>query len=299
MGFKILIRAAAKSSLLDMMISSFENYPYSLLAPSESELDWADSDALNAYVCDKHPNIVINFPLDDSPLDGETEVKAVSKLAKLCVNQNIPMIQLSSFRVFGRAGNLDEIGEDLAPAPRDNDGKFMLSVEEACAINRDHIILRLGWMLTGRGDNVLSAMLSKVLKEEPFFVSDHYFGAPIQESFVVKVLIAMIQQILCGAENWGVFHLRASDSCSEAEFCDSVVRLINSELDRTVVMPLVAGVEDDRRLFEGSANLSGDRCTDNFGVQLPSWRKGLRGLVRAELERAGCFSKVVDDNTGR
>jgi len=148
----------------------------------------------------------------------------------------------------------------------------------------------LSWVFGGEEDNVLSVLVDKLLKGESISVSDHDYGRPVNLQFVANIVLTVVQQVLCGAENWGVFHVHAADKCSEAELCDVVVRLINSEIKEKVNMPAVAGVDDNRRLLAGNAMLMGRRCTDNFGIQWPSWRKGLKGQINTLLTRAGQVS---------
>lgn len=290
MGFKILVRSSS-TELLELFKAVFEDFPYSLLIPDDAELDWSDVAAIEAYMVQKSPSIVINLQCVGIELPSGAaaaeDLACVSCLAVVCKNANIPVIHLSSFRVFGRNDETCPLKEESPVQPQDADGKYLQALEQLIAQNDAHVIVRLGWLLGGEQDNLLKAMIPLITQKKLFFVSDHHYGAPVQLRFVARVLLAMVQQILCGAENWGVFHVRSSDVCSEAEFSDSLIRMVNVEMGGEALIPAVAGVDDDRRLFSANAYLDGDRCTNDFGIQLPSWRIGLKTLVRRQLESEG------------
>ena len=294
MGFKILVRSPS-SELLELFKAVFEDFPYSLLIPEGGGLDWSDLAAIEAYMAQKLPSIVINLHGVGADLPGgataEEDLACVNCLATSCKSANVPLIHLSSFRVFGRNDDSHPVKEEVEIQPQDAEGKHLQALEQLVAQNDAHVIVRLGWLLGGEQDNVLKTIVPLLIQKKLFFVSDHHYGAPVQLRFVARVLLAMVQQILCGAENWGVFHLRSSDVCSEAEFSDSLVRLVNAEMDDEALAPAVAGADDDRRLFSANAYLDGDRCTSDFGIQLPSWRIGLKALVRRELEMEGITLK--------
>ncbi|VUD67987.1 dTDP-4-dehydrorhamnose reductase [Thalassocella blandensis] len=287
MGFKILVRSAP-SLFLDTLVNSFEDQPYILLAPSSAELNWSDAKAVESYIRKKSPSIIVNHPL--VPLQGNSaELKCLNKLIQQCQASDIPLIHLSSYRVFGELNNEVDLVESYEPEPAASDApaNHLLAMEKCYQDIGKHIILRLSWMLNGESDNVIERLIPALLHDESerLAVSDHAFGNPIQIQFAVHVVFSMIQQILCGAGNWGVFHVHSSDTCSEAEFCDNLVRLLKTELNRDVSLPTVASADDERKLMPGNANLQGRRCTDNFGIQLPSWRKGLKALIKAYLEK--------------
>lgn len=287
MGFKILVRSAP-SLFLDTLVATFEDQPYIVLAPTSSELNWSDAKAVETYIRKKSPSIIVNNPL--VPLQGNSaELKCLTKLIQQCKSSDIPIIHLSSYRVFGELDNEVDLVESYVPEPpaTDASASHLLAMEQCYKDIGKHLILRLSWMLNGEMDNLLDRLIPALVNDETanIAVSDHAFGNPIQVQFAVHVVFSMIQQILCGAGNWGIFHVHSSDTCSEAEFCDNLVRLLKTELNREVSLPTVASADDERKLMPGNANLQGRRCTDNFGIQLPSWRKGIKTLIKLYLEK--------------
>lgn len=295
MGFKVLVRSAP-TLFLESLVNLFEDQPYIILAPTPAELDWTDVSAVEAYIKKKSPSVIVNNPL--VPLQGNSaELASLMKLMELCELADIHLIHLSSYRVFGRVANDIDLTEDYMPEPpaEDASAQHLLAMERLCLQRTNHVILRAGWWLNGEVDNIVDRLVPALLTEnrEALVVSDHAFGNPVQAQFVAHVVFSMIQQFLCGAQNWGVFHVHSSDTCSEAEFCDNLVRLLKAELQLDLELPTVASGDDDRKLIAGNANLRGRRCTDNFGIQLPSWRKGLKVLVKLYLEKKGITAESL------
>jgi len=283
LGFKILLRSGA-SDFAEMLASAFDESPYTLLSPGADALDWSDSDKVREYIGTNSPAIIVNYARPAKIADDTAELACLQAIAEACKADDIVLMHFSPYAVFGDVVAEDGLFEIDQPKPRDVLGKHLLACESACEAVPKHMVLRTGWMLGGAEHNLLDILIPKLTAGTPVFVSDHAFGRPISLQFVASMVYAMIQQVLCGAVNWGIFHVHGSDKCSEAEFCDNLVRLLKSEGIDTVDMPLVAGVDDDRRLMSGNALLSGERCTDNFGIQLPSWRNGLKRLIREYLD---------------
>lgn len=282
MGFKVLLRAQA-GELVTALNAAFEEQAYILVVPTE--VNWLDQLAVTECLQQWSPSIVINFSIPNSLDEAEKELNVLPLLVNNCVDLNVPLLHFSSYRVFGKTVTDGEITEDMIPKPRDDYGKKLLKLEQLAAQVERHMLLRVSWLLNGSPNSLLETIIPKLLNHVPFFVSDHDFGSPVQSRFLANLLLAKVQQILCGSDNWGVFHIRSSDSCSEAELCDSLVRLLSSLAGKEVDLPLVAGKGDDRRMLTGNALLSGNRITNNFGVQLQSWRKGLKALIRDYLDK--------------
>lgn len=285
MAFKILLRAAP-GEFSKVLASIFDEQPIDLVVCDTTH--WSDGNEIERYLEGLQPSIVVNSPfLTETP---ETEALAHGILCAYCKTHAVPLIHFSSYRAFGNVSNGEALAEEAIPDPSDALGEHLSLLETSCAALERHIILRTSWVLGEANENLLAILVPKLLSGEQFVVSDHDYGNPVNNTFLANVVSAIAQQILCGAENWGAFHVHASDKCSEAELCDVLVRLVSAEMDNPVRMPEVAGQGNPLRLLHGNALLAGRRCTENFGIQLPSWRKGLKGLVKAYLTSHGHLS---------
>ncbi len=288
MASKILI-TDAYSPVGRAISHVFQNSPYALLTPAPASIDWSDTEALRKYLDKQRVDIIVNTAgWFENPDAGQQlllvdTARSLAKAAKAC---DCAVIHLSSYRVFG-GENKTTYDEDDKPQPLGAAGRAFLEAERAIqqGVQR-HICLRVSWVLDIIGESVFFRLLRDLTSAgEVLEVTHQRRGAPLSSSEIGRVILAMVHQILCGAENWGVFHLASGDPCSSAEFAEVVADI----LDREGVLKREWRVEtltDEELADQGepdSAALTVRRCRDNFGYQVRSWRQGLTGLIRAWL----------------
>ncbi len=280
MGFKVLLRSLP-GEFHSALKEVFEESSLELICPDD--LDWSDAPALKAYCQQVLPCAVVNYSPGSSCFSEEEQ--ALNSLSQVCSDCTIPIIHFSSYRVFDGELEEGELDEYSIPDSQDEYGKHLQSLEKLCAAASQHLILRLSWVLGGEQENTLDHFVPQVMKGQQAIVSDHDFARPVSVGSLANIVHAVIRQLLCGAQNWGVFHIRSSDKCSEAEFSDVLVRILQSDFSYLAELPSVSEIGDNGRLLSGNAMLGGDRLTRNFGVQCVSWRKGLKALVQNYIER--------------
>lgn len=260
-----------------------EDYPYCLL-DAQVLGDVKSADEWFTFFEEEELSVCLNLCSPTSTAEADAGLGAFTVLAEACRAKGIPLIQISSYRVYGESYlNVSPEEKDF-PDPEDDFGKGLVLLEQAAARVEKHITLRLSWLLDGKC-SLFEGTVKDVIECKPLIASDHKFGRPVSVSFVSLTIVALIQQVLSGAENWGIFHLHSSDLCSEAEFCDHLNRFLSTELDKDLDMPEIATKGDERCIFVGSANIQGRRITNDFGVQLPSWRSGFRRLLKTWIDQ--------------
>lgn len=281
-GYKILLTENT-SVLGTALFKALENHPHSLVCPNYSLQEWCDEQRVLDLLGPPSPAVILNPLHCFKPQAVVEEPRFYQTLASLCEQRDLTVIHVSSFRVFGVAQQL-ELGaasESLTPQPDSEVGQGLYQAEQAFARVRRSIILRLPWLLDtelGLIDQACSALLTR----ESVNVSEHWRASPIYIDDGVRAIVAMVQQILCGAENWGAYHLHSSDACSEAEFVDCVARNLSNFNVNLASVAVNAGAE---RFFDGNGWFQGNRCTNDFGLQRRSWRKGIKAKVQAWVNR--------------
>lgn len=291
MAFKILSWYPNRE-LESILASAIEDLPYELIVADENLKGSAKAEWFEAA----HPNVVIQFlPVSLSLVDDDY-LSESELLVRCLAKYKLPVIQQSSYRVFGESYSVNSLGEDAETSARDDVGRKLNEVEAGFANTDCKILLRTGWLLNAALEGVFAELIPPLAqKRSDLVVSDHHFGSPISKEFLVHAVLAISQQVLCDAQNWGVFHLHSADNCSEAEIADQLVRLFNSDYQLDLQLPTVASKDDSRYHFVGSGNILGQRCTDNFGIQLPTWRKGFKGMVSAWLKRNDEFAYLLEN----
>lgn len=273
MAFKLLL-TENQSALGKAICQGLEDYPYEVVCPPADGLAWLNPPELQDYLTSLHPSMIINTLAYTG-----ADAAASQCLAKACSQQRRICLHLSSYRVFGTAKCPDKgFDESDLPAPEDEEGQQLLAAEQAFLELDKAVILRLPWLIDAEGDNLFTRVASRLASGQTLVASDIWQGSPVSLDHACRVVTALILQILCDAENWGVFHLHSSDSCSEAEFADAVARLLEKEGQTAGEIDIQR--DQPEHLVPGCGLLRGKRCMNNFGIQFRSWRQGLPGLVQ-------------------
>lgn len=262
-----------------------EREPFGLIVPEEGEVDWGDALAVADYIERKRPDLVVNtLGWADLPDARQCELlsASVGNLGPVCGRLGIPMVQFSSYRVFG-ADNKSSHSERDDPSPLNDTGRAWLAAErELEAQVQKRVVLRLSWVVGAQGDNLLSRLLEQLFAHRPVVVNARLRGAPTALSDVARVAVGVVKQISCGADNWGVMHYCSSDACSQAEFAERVLEVLK-QLDlcpSTASLERLDSVPEDEPV---SAVLSCRRLRDNFGVQARAWEPTLVPMVKQWL----------------
>ncbi|WP_157960517.1 sugar nucleotide-binding protein [Marinimicrobium alkaliphilum] len=276
-----LLLTDATNDLGQALQHDLERESFALLSPSAQVLDWLDEPAITHYIAEQQPAVVLNtlgVGEDSVQADGAL-AQAAANLARACAAAGIPLIQLSSYRVFGDRKRSVHHERD-EPEPASAQGHAWRAAELAVLKAHERaVVLRYSWLVAGYGDNLLTRHLRAFAAGEPVTVSRRWRGAPTALSDASRVAIALAKQVVCGAENWGVMHYCTGDAVSEAEFVAELVQL----LEQQGLLSQPAHVEETDELPDGepvSAVLGCRRAKDHYGVQARSWRPTLLPMVK-------------------
>ncbi|WNO09744.1 sugar nucleotide-binding protein [Teredinibacter sp. KSP-S5-2] len=282
MAFKLLV-LGAKSCLRVSLLNTLEEMPYSVQLP---ELEGMSPEELASQIVAARPSITLLL-VDPNNEQGYQAAETALKGLQLAYEQrSTPLIALSSHRVFGDQFNESGLREEEEPnpTPDDKDASLWLDYEREVAKIKDHILLRSSWFIDGDSTSLVDRFAPKLLHgKTPFKASSKHELSPVTIKTTTNALIAIMQQVLCGAENWGVFHLSSSDSCSEYEFVNKLADTLR-EYERESCEISECSVDDFTHRIAGTGNLRGKRLTKNFGIQQVSWRSGFSLVVKHYLE---------------
>lgn len=274
MGFKILL-TEHQSPIGSALLKGFELQSLPVISA-----DPLDPEELRRLLEQSRPTIVVDS-LMHCDLEWQADFHTVGQvLADFCRDYEVALIHLSSHEVFGAAQQGSAALERDRPEPDGAAGQMFFAAEQALLSCERKVILRLPWLLDTPG-GLLDRLCHALIYTQECVVSDSWRGSPVFIDDVVRIVLAVVQQILCGAENWGYFHLHASDHCSEAELADHVARILQ-KAGYEVCPILLGGLE--QRFIKSNGWLKGARCTNNFGFQYRSWRQGVKNKVYEWLE---------------
>ncbi len=283
MSFTLLLTDAI-SPLGKTLEHELERETFKTLVPGAA-VNWSDPLSLGDYIRRHKVDLVLNCRGWEAAFHagGQAElVQTAQVLASACALADIPLIHYSSYSVFG-ADQKGTHSEKDAVAPRNETGRAFVQAEEAIASAvPKHIILRLSWVIGAYGDNLLTRLLGAYLAGASVSVNRRLRGAPTALSDAARIAVALIKQISCGAENWGVMHYCSGDACTQDEFAEHLLQLLIQQQLLTAE-PRLTLVDEDPDNEPPSAILGCRRVRDFFGVQARSWRPSLLPLVKQWL----------------
>jgi dTDP-4-dehydrorhamnose reductase len=278
MSLKIIV-TDIKSALGRTLEHDLEREQCQLLSP---DIQWEDALAVRDYLAQHKPDVVINtLAWEELPSLGQQSLLpiAAANIANACASLDVPLLHFSSYQVFG-VDNKSSHSEKDIPAPVSSAGQAFFAAEQAIEHSAARfIILRLGWIIGSIGDNHLTRLLTAIQAKQPITLNTRLRGAPTLLSDAVRVCVALVKQIACGAENWGVMHYCSGDAVNEAEFGEQLVQLLAQQqlLKQDANFTLVDSASTIEPL---SAVLGCRRIRDSFGIQARPWRPSLLPLVK-------------------
>ena len=250
-----------------------------------STIHWENALSVRDFIARTKPDIVINTRgWDDEPGPEQCALLPLvaANIASACAALAIPLIHFSSYKVFGIDNKSSHSEKDI-PAPLSEAGQAFFAAEQAIEhAATKAIILRLGWIIGSYGPNHLTRILGAIQNQQPITLNSRLRGAPTLLSDVVRVVVAIVKQISCGADNWGVMHYCSGDALDEAEFGEQIVQLLAQQqmLNKDANFTLV----DTAPVNEPISAVLGCRLIrDAFGIQARPWRPSLLPLVKQWL----------------
>jgi dTDP-4-dehydrorhamnose reductase len=284
MSLKLLLTDAG-NAIGSAIEHELEREAFNLFVPKPGELDWKKPASVSQYVRLLRPDIVINCAgWEDIPNPAQQAymLNAARQIAAACAPAQVPLIHLSSYRVFGGDNKSIHSEKDI-PEPNSDAGRAFLLAEQIIEQTLSKwICLRLSWVVGSYGENHLTRLLREILDKQGVAVSSRLRGAPTALSDAARVAVAMAKQITCGADNWGVMHYCTSDATSEAEFADQVLQVLQQQhaLPDSIALEVVDQLPENEPV---SAVLSARRVRDYFGIQARTWRPSLLPMIKQWL----------------
>lgn len=239
-----------------------------------SQPDEVEAEQLQQWL-DPETDLIVNALTMDDPELAEREAEMTrhrllelpAALAKAAASANMIMLQLSSCYVFD--------GRKQQPYIASNPGQplgFMGQMQWECeqmlrATLTRHLILRTGWSLRRFCEKILANEDS----EAPLYLSDQCRGQPLSVWDLARVMVAMVEQLACGAEVWGTYQYASAQPVSLYELGLEIV----DQLDPEVRPRLVDEMAPWAALEPTNAVLNCKKIRHTFGIQQLPWRNYL------------------------
>ena len=220
--------------------------------------------------------------LRDKQVDGIVNVQASSQeiLAYAAAATGSFLLQLSDCQVFSGKQATAYRETDEPDASTSYGVMLCASERKVIEVCPRHLILRTGELFSSLGANVLTNLLDAWLKESSAPVSVRYQFCPTSVRDAARVIVALLQQLSCGIEPWGIYHYCGTDAVSYHDFARLVKQIIESQPESNLVTEMH---EIAAGLPPLSWALDCSKIRNMFGIKQHAWRAGLTSGVKRAL----------------
>lgn len=262
-----------------------EQQPYSCVPMEAEQLQGMSIGALEALLRDKNISCVVNvlhlpFMSNASLLELQY-ARLPQNLAQAAAAANCIMLQISDCQVFSGVQNRP-YQENAEPDTQTPYGALRWASERAVLdYCPRHIVLRTGELYSSVGANVLSNLVSRWQRGESAPVSARYQFCPTPVRDAARVITAMLQQLSCGIEPWGIYHYCGTDQVSYHDFARLVKQILESQDEWRYQTPTHDVAEGLPPL---AWTLDCNKIRDTFGIKQHAWRAGLSSCIKRVLQ---------------
>ncbi|SFG88564.1 dTDP-4-dehydrorhamnose reductase [Neptunomonas qingdaonensis] len=287
---KILVTGGGGQVAHDLVMLGKQDSHFDLITLDASRLDVASpasiQKALDLYMPDYVVNTVAFNNVDaaehDTAFCYQLNATGVKNLAVECGALSIPLIHLSTDHLFdGHYASGYSEDDEVSPL-----GVFGESKRQGEELLRQyqpkHIILRVSWIFSARGDNYLLRTLEKARTLSAIETADDRQGCPTSAVDVGRVILAIIKQLHNGADAWGTYHYCGAEVTTRYRFTEAILAAARQyeELKTTSLVPVSSRTlhaEVDR---PASSVLQCKKLLSTFGIRQRPWRNELVAVLR-------------------
>lgn len=209
----------------------------------------------------------------------DAQLEACEKIAAFCQVHDKVLLHVSNAVVFsGDSKNAYEESDSVNP--QSEAGRLFLDCEQVVTQRCAHsVILRTSWLFSNLGDNFLTRLARATLEKREMRFSGALKACPTDVASIAKVLVAMAEQIDCGAEPelWGVYHYADSDACTMFTFAKTAITVIKSleevKIETVSEYPRLGDVRTE------NYELNCRKLLSTFGIKQKPWRRGLHDVL--------------------
>ncbi len=214
---------------------------------------------------------------------GQPDLERTRWLAGLVAKTDARYVFLSSSQVFG--GSLSRpYRESDIPDARGGAGLILAQAEtELRAILEHVVVLRLGWMFSGRGPGRFKQLLDRFRAGHDIHATDCWRDCPVHAAEVARVVSGVIDQLAVGANDKGIYHYGSAGDTGYYNFCEAVVAHASQREPFSRAASLLKEIDASTISAENRA-LDCSAIRHQFGIQQRPWRDFIERAVGRYIE---------------
>ena len=247
------------------------------------ELNLIDSTAVEEFVSKQEFSFCLNCAAytavdkaeDEEELAMKINVDAVANLAKVCEQNKVFLIHISTDYVFNGEAYRPYIETDET-APNSVYGWSKLKGEDAVLKNSSRaVIIRTSWLCSAFGNNFVKTMLRLGKERDELGVVFDQVGTPTFAADLAKVMLILAQQTDL-KPNQEIYHFSNEGAVSWYDFAKAIMEEagLNCKVNpiESKDFPTKA-----KRPFYSVLNKA--KIKKDYQVEIPYWRDSLRKVV--------------------
>ncbi|MBT2801101.1 dTDP-4-dehydrorhamnose reductase [Halomonas sp. ISL-56] len=166
-----------------------------ILAPTRQELDLTNAQAVDTYLAEHQPALILNAAAYTAVDKAESEpaqakrlnAELPAQLADYAAKHNIPLVHYSTDYVYPGDGEAPW-QEESSTAPHSVYGQTKLEGDQAVTQSGcQHLIFRTSWVYAARGSNFMKTMLRLGRERETLSIVNDQIGAPTPARLIAQV----------------------------------------------------------------------------------------------------------------
>ena len=271
---KILVTGAGGQLGYDVC-RELERRDMAFCAPSSTEMNITDRDAVMNYMSKERPDAVIHCAAytkvdlaeDEPDKCWAVNVDGTRNIALACREIDAKMVYISTDYVFPGTG--DQFYEPTDPVgPVNTYGRSKLAGELAVQSLLDKcFIVRISWVFGKNGNNFVKTMLRLAETRTELNVVADQIGSPTYTADLAPLLCDMVQ-----TKKYGAYHATNEGTCSWAGFAKAIFELAGKQVK---VHPISTREYPTRAVRPLNSCMSKEKLIKQEFARLPDWRDAL------------------------
>lgn len=264
------------------LVSELSSRGIEHVAVDRADLDIVDPIAVESFVADIEPTVVVNTAAwtavddaeDHESLAASVNTDGARNVARSARRAGAALVHVSTDYVFdGQSGV--PYDEEAPMAPSSAYGRTKAAGETA--VRDEHgdtaLIVRTAWLYSRHGRNFCKTMVGRALAGESVRVVADQSGQPTHAGD----LAVHIADLVASGAPAGTYHGTNSGAATWHEFATEIFRLCGADV--SLVSPCGTG-EYPTRAHRPANSVLGHRRTREAGVtEMPPWRDALAGAI--------------------
>ena len=287
---KVLVTGGSGQVAHDLVKLGNLDDHFQMIALDQNDLDVTSPESIRQALDTHMPDYVVNTAAFNKVDAAEHENEECYRLnrdgAKLlameCGALSIPLFHLSTDHLFdGHYASGYSESDEVSPL-----GIFGESKRQGEELLRQyqpqHIILRVSWIFSARGDNYLMRTLAKARVAQSIEAADDRQGCPTSAVDVGRVILAIIKQLRVGADAWGTYHYCGAEVTTRYRFTEAILAGAGQyeSLKTSTLVPVPSRALNFEVERPASSVLKCKKLLSTFGIRQRPWRNELMAVLR-------------------